>query len=196
MSVIVFVRVSTALLGAVFNATLIYVTYKQNVCRSFLFYNGFISYQFLLTSPDKKVTCVVSDVISPAPNNYVALVIVACCLCYCVIWTILKTSLFGSEIKDKATQRIFKSLVVILIASVLPLGIYQLFKYILTYIKFTSLELWYATSLTSYTIVFASITDILILYIFSTEYRAAIQRQFFKNVTAFNSGSNMTPVTT
>uniref|UniRef100_A0A915DPL2 Uncharacterized protein n=1 Tax=Ditylenchus dipsaci TaxID=166011 RepID=A0A915DPL2_9BILA len=68
---------------------------------------------------------------------------------------------------DKATQRIFKSLVMILVVTVMPWAVYMLFKTSLTYIKLSPLELWYAGSIIGYGIIFASIADILILYTFS-----------------------------
>uniref|UniRef100_A0A915EH65 Uncharacterized protein n=1 Tax=Ditylenchus dipsaci TaxID=166011 RepID=A0A915EH65_9BILA len=63
----------------------------------------------------------------------------------------------------------------------MPWVIYMLFKASLTYIKLSPLELWYTGSIIGYGVIFASIADILILYMFSTEYRAAIKRQFMKN---------------
>uniref|UniRef100_A0A915EG75 Uncharacterized protein n=1 Tax=Ditylenchus dipsaci TaxID=166011 RepID=A0A915EG75_9BILA len=154
--------------------------------------NGFVTYHFVMISPDKKVPCTISDCASPTINSFVLVVNFSCCLCYGIMWTILKTSFWGNKMGDKATQRIFKSLVMILVVSVMPWAIYIIFKASLTYIKLSPLELWYTGSIIGYGIIFASIADILILYIFSTEYKAAIKRQFMKNYDI--PGSYMTHV--
>uniref|UniRef100_A0A915E8B1 Uncharacterized protein n=1 Tax=Ditylenchus dipsaci TaxID=166011 RepID=A0A915E8B1_9BILA len=146
----------------------------------------------------RKVICIISDV-GANLSKFVLLINLACCLCYAVIWIILKTSSLGKKGRSKVTQRIFKSLVMILLVSVLPWAMFMVFRASINPIQLSSIGLWYASSIFGSGVLLGSTADLLILYLFSTEYRAAIRRHIFKtdqtsfsNITQVKSNTNLT----